>query len=79
MNFQQIHDSTHILLFPSLVTFYIRMQVFSRPGAVYFSAERRVIVEEKHLKKLLAGLCISGLVAGASLIPVNSSALGASS
>jgi radical SAM modification target selenobiotic family peptide len=28
-----------------------------------------MIVDEKHLKKLLAGLCISSLVAGASLIP----------
>jgi radical SAM modification target selenobiotic family peptide len=54
------------------------MQGFSGPGAVYFSAERRLIVDDKHLKKLLAGLCISSLVAGASLIPVNSSGQGSS-
>ena len=40
--------------------------------------ERRVIVDERNLKKLLAGLCISSLVAGASLIPVNSSGQGSS-
>jgi radical SAM modification target selenobiotic family peptide len=55
------------------------VQVISSPGAVYFLAERRGIVEEKHLKKLLAGLCIGGLVASASLIPVNSSGQGSSS
>jgi radical SAM modification target selenobiotic family peptide len=54
------------------------MQGFSGPGAAYFSAERRLIVEEKHLKKLLAGLCISGLVAGASLIPNTSCGQGSS-
>ena len=30
-------------------------------------------MDERNLKKLLAGLCISSLVAGASLIPSSSS------
>jgi len=35
-------------------------------------------VDERQLKKLLAGLCISGLLAGASIAPTPTSAMGAS-
>jgi len=36
------------------------------------------IVDDRQLKKLLAGLCISGLLAGASIAPAPTSAMGAS-
>jgi radical SAM modification target selenobiotic family peptide len=77
VNLQEIHDPTHILLFPSWVFFIQECKGIPDLGR-FFSVERRMIVDEKHLKKLLAGLCISGLVAGASLIPVNSSGQGSS-
>jgi radical SAM modification target selenobiotic family peptide len=45
----------------------MNLHVLSCSGAEEFFAEGGKTVEERQLKKLLAGLCISGLVAGSSL------------